>query len=62
MILAVFITQSPMIGIYAYLVPRPYNICHTLRNPDAKIVMSTRPTPVQEKAFRLLNVNPGCTQ
>jgi Transposase DDE domain len=39
-----------------------YNICHTPLNPDAKIVMSTRPTPVQEKAFRLLNVNPGCTQ
>jgi Transposase DDE domain len=39
-----------------------YNICHTPLNPDARIVMSTRPTPVQEKAFRLLNVNPGCTQ
>jgi hypothetical protein len=39
-----------------------YNICHTPLNPDAKIVMSTRPTPVQEKAFRLLNVNPGRTQ
>jgi hypothetical protein len=39
-----------------------YNICHTPLNPDARIVMSTRPTPVQEKAFRLLNVNPDCTQ
>jgi Transposase DDE domain len=39
-----------------------YNVCHTPLNPNAKIVMSTRPTPVQEKAFRLLNVNPGCTQ
>src|ERR1700756_5486804 len=39
-----------------------YNVCHTPLNPDAKIVMSTRPTPVQEKAFRLLNVNPGCTR
>src|SRR5246127_4080102 len=39
-----------------------YNVSHTPLNPDAKIVMSTRPTPVQEKAFRLLNVNPGCTQ
>ena len=39
-----------------------YNICHTPLNPNARIVMSTRPTPVQEKAFRLLNVNPACTQ
>jgi hypothetical protein len=39
-----------------------YNVCHTPLNPDARIVMSTRPTPVQEKAFRLLNVNPACTQ
>jgi transposase len=39
-----------------------YNVCHTPLNPDAKIVMITRPTPVQEKAFRLLGINPGCTQ
>ncbi|OUL77792.1 IS1634 family transposase [Paraburkholderia hospita] len=40
-----------------------YNVCHTPLNPDAKIVMITRPTPVQEKAFRLLNINPTfCTQ
>jgi hypothetical protein len=26
-----------------------YNVCHTPLNPNAKIVMSTRPTPVQEK-------------
>lgn len=40
-----------------------YNVCHTPLNPQAKIVMITRPTPVQEKAFRLLNVNPAiCTQ
>lgn len=39
-----------------------YNICHTPLNPNAKIVMTTRPTPIQEKAFRLLNVNPACTQ
>jgi hypothetical protein len=40
-----------------------YNICHTPLNPDAKIVMVTRATPVQEKAFRLLNVSPvACTQ
>ena len=39
-----------------------YNVCHTPLNPDAKIVMITRPTPVQEKAFRLLNISPVCTQ
>jgi hypothetical protein len=40
-----------------------YNVCHTPLNPQAKIVMITRPTPIQEKAFRLLNVNPTpCTQ
>jgi hypothetical protein len=39
-----------------------YDVCHTPLNPDAKIVMITRPTPVQEKAFRLLGVSPGCTQ
>ena len=36
-----------------------YNVCHTSLNPDAKIVMITRPTPVQEKAFRLLNISPS---
>ncbi|GAB7544574.1 IS1634 family transposase [Cupriavidus sp. 8B] len=40
-----------------------YNVCHTPLNPQAKIIMITRPTPVQEKAFRLLNVSPvACTQ
>ncbi|AQH05064.1 hypothetical protein A9R05_39180 (plasmid) [Burkholderia sp. KK1] len=45
------------------LATRAYNVCHTPLNPKAKIVMITRPTPVQEKAFRLLNVSPAiCTQ
>jgi hypothetical protein len=40
-----------------------YNVCQTPLNPQAKIVMITRPTPIQEKAFRLLNVSPiACTQ
>ena len=40
-----------------------YNVCHTPLNPQAKILMITRPTPIQEKAFRLLNVSPAiCTQ
>ena len=39
-----------------------YNITHTSLNPNAKIVITTRPTPVQAKAFRLLGLNPACTQ
>jgi hypothetical protein len=31
-------------------------------NPDAKIVLTTRPTPVQAKAFSLVAPNPACTQ
>ena len=39
-----------------------YNITSTSLNPDAKIVITTRPTPVQAKAFKLLGVNPVCSQ
>jgi len=39
-----------------------YNITHTALNPEAKIVLTTRPTPVQDKAFKLLGLNPACTQ
>ena len=39
-----------------------YNITSTSLNPDAKIVITTRPTPVQAKAFKLLGVNPTCSQ
>jgi DDE family transposase len=39
-----------------------YNITHTRLNPNAKIVITTRPTPLQDKAFRLLGVNPDCSQ
>ena len=39
-----------------------YNITHTSLNPDAKIILTTRPTPLQEKAFKLLGVNPARTQ
>jgi len=41
---------------------RNYNITYTRLNPEAKIVLTTRPTPLQEKAFRLLAINPACTQ
>jgi hypothetical protein len=39
-----------------------YNITYTHLNPEAKIVTTTRPTALQEKAFALLGLNPGCTQ
>jgi hypothetical protein len=39
-----------------------YNITHTNINPQAKIVLTTRPTPIQAKAFALLSLNPACTQ
>ncbi|MGH6638382.1 MAG: IS1634 family transposase [Polaromonas sp.] len=39
-----------------------YNITHTGLNPEAKIVITTRPTPLQAKAFKLLALNPTCTQ
>lgn len=39
-----------------------YNITHTALNPNAKIILTTRPTPLQEKAFALLGINPARTQ
>jgi hypothetical protein len=39
-----------------------YNITHTSLNPEAKIVLTTRPTALQHKAFSLLGLNPACTQ
>ena len=39
-----------------------YNVTHTRLNPEAKIVITTRPTPLQAKAFELLGLNPTCTQ
>ena len=40
--------------------------CHyrnrTALNPQAKITLTTRPTPLQDKAFKLLGLNPACTQ
>lgn len=40
----------------------PYNVTHTQVSPNAKIVLTTRPTPIQTKAFALLALNPACTQ
>ena len=39
-----------------------YNITHAALNPEAKITLTTRPTPLQDKAFKLLGLNPACTQ
>jgi hypothetical protein len=39
-----------------------YNITYTHLNPEAKIVTTTRSTPLQAKAFKLLGLNPACTQ
>ena len=39
-----------------------YNITHTSLNPEAKIVITTRATPLQDKAFKLLDINPSRTQ
>lgn len=38
------------------------NITHTHASPNTKIVLTTRPTPIQTKAFGLLALNPACTQ
>lgn len=39
-----------------------YNVTHTQVSPTTKIVTTTRPTPLQAKAFALLCLNPACTQ
>ncbi|MDH3461727.1 MAG: IS1634 family transposase, partial [Burkholderiaceae bacterium] len=39
-----------------------YNVTHTQLNPEVKIILTTRPTPLQSKAFELLALNPACTQ
>jgi hypothetical protein len=39
-----------------------YNVTYTSVNPQAKIILTTQPTPVQTKAFNLLALNPACTQ
>ena len=39
-----------------------YNVTHTRLNPEAKIILTTRPTPLQDKAFKLLGLSPDCSQ
>jgi transposase len=38
------------------------NVAHTAINHQAKILITTRPTLIHEKAFRLLGINLACTQ
>jgi Transposase DDE domain len=38
------------------------NMAHTALNPKAKISLTSRPTPVQAKAFKLLGLNPARSQ
>ena len=38
-----------------------YNVTHTSGNPNAAIITS-RPTPIQDKAFTLLSLSPHCSQ
>jgi hypothetical protein len=39
-----------------------YNIARTGANPNAQIVITSRPTPIQAKAFELLGLSPNCSQ
>jgi hypothetical protein len=39
-----------------------YNVARTGANPNATIVITSRPTPVQDKAFRLLALSSNCSQ
>ena len=39
-----------------------YNIARTAANPNAAIVITSRPTPIQAKAFELLQLTPNCSQ
>ena len=36
----------------------PTTVTHTQLKPEAKIILTTRPTPLQVKAFELLGLNP----
>ena len=39
-----------------------YNIARTGANPHAEIAITSRPTPIQAKAFELLGLSPNCSQ
>lgn len=48
--------------LLADLATLTYNVCSTPINPKATFITTTRPTPLQAKAFELLGVNPNRTQ
>jgi transposase len=48
--------------LLADLATLTYNLTHTSLNVNAKIVITTRPTQLQDKAFTLLGINPACSQ
>jgi hypothetical protein len=39
-----------------------YNVARTGANPNATVVITSRPTPIQDKAFKLLVLSPNCSQ
>lgn len=39
-----------------------YNVARTGVNPNATIIITSRPTPIQDKAFKLLALSPDCSQ
>jgi Transposase DDE domain len=39
-----------------------YNVATTPAHPDAKLLLTTRPTPLQARAFALLGIRPECSQ
>lgn len=39
-----------------------YNVARTGANPNATILITSRPTPIQNKAFKLLAISPDCSQ
>ena len=45
-----------------YLGTLTYNVARTAANPNATIIITSRPTPIQDKAFKLLALSPFCSQ
>jgi hypothetical protein len=39
-----------------------YNFARTGANPNATIIITSCPTPIQDKAFKLLGFSPDCSQ
>lgn len=58
----VFHHSESRVRAHAFLCMLAYNVTRTHVSPATKIVVTTRPTPVQTKAFALLALNPARTQ